>query len=1188
MPVKGQNVTISPSSGSLIAGVTGTNEVGFSYGWSSLWRHKQLPLTLLVSDHSTLTETGILYDPAGDIVLDNTVNKNLYVICGGEPTTTNTHMSISLPKGFRFTGYKIVLLNNIGKRSNFHNMQLTAMSKTFAEMDKNFQTNLTSVVTMPAATDSKEYVIERTSKTETDMTNNLYFYFGHSTTGFYAATIKSIELYFTAESAFNVEGTPESPASIISEGVNMVATPFNTGKLDLGLLTNNTKNNSTYFSYDYTAVRELTAENYLYQKEAVTSDKKLPTTAGSGNIQTLQNGGNLYYALGNGTYYIETPTSTTDQSGKSIPLGFRITGATIKGHYGTKASASTISYDGNIGTITYSVSNGWFGTTTYYLQTNGSWDNASVTWYLNKYGKLYSGNTYLYVSTTTYGGNTYYFLRGTTDASKASTFKLVNGQLMYGDKYIICSNVRSYAQVVSKYYSDYATTWNVISSSAQNPAYTPSDFKISLYGTNKENVEEMANVSSSNKNATLSVSGLNNDAVKFTISGLADGTKALITYSLNMEALNPFINTLDIVCKSPKANTPELVQQFTSNDFQVAGGEFIFYVPSDFVDDGQTCKFSFENLTSKYMDATYGHGTTGNSRNYLVKSDYYNSYGDGKQYTATGNEEASIKVKSEACGDKEFKYNNASELSNTTEGVTEASLVEYPYSEALYTSQGGTFTTDIEIAIDGEKKCYLFTGDETRYNIAPTTALEHRKYAYYLMDIQLTKKDYDAYADLKTLYTATCYDGDKEVPMYGAVFKAYETGHPGESGYEIPSTQAYLTTDMMCNALNSALKKVNADKKQVLYLDLTNLYSVSIESKERMTEIKNLYNPNVLIFFPERTNYNEDNYVQKTQSGSYRACKNIVITDKQPFFTPYKITVPAENYATYTRLIMVPMNGKVARASIILPFSLELQDGIHTNVTSDACTFKVSQMTTDNCMTLDENEAQTTTNYIGKAKFDAVTASSTTPNMPYMVEVTNAPDDETVSFIATQYGSDVAATCPSASDDATCTMNNDYTFTGGTSTGTIGSDSYTFTCQGSYSGKKYAKSGSYYYFANNRFLNSSNLSASRPYVYIYPFRAYYSTANNGGNAKKLSAFTITYDELTTTGISLVTNEANSNLSIQSIVGGLIIKANNDVNVKIFSTSGQQVFAKSLKNGQQTELSLTAGIYVVNGKKVVVY
>lgn len=135
----GQNVTISPSSGSLIAGLTGENEVGFSYGWSSLWRHTQLPLTLFVSDHPTISETGILYDPAGNIVLDNDVNTNKYVICGGSPATTNTHMSISLPKGYRFTGYKIVLLNNIGYQRNFHNMELTAMSKTFGEMDSSFK-----------------------------------------------------------------------------------------------------------------------------------------------------------------------------------------------------------------------------------------------------------------------------------------------------------------------------------------------------------------------------------------------------------------------------------------------------------------------------------------------------------------------------------------------------------------------------------------------------------------------------------------------------------------------------------------------------------------------------------------------------------------------------------------------------------------------------------------------------------------------------------------------------------------------------------------------------------------------------------------------------------------------------------------------------------------------------------------
>ena len=42
----GQNVTISPSSGHLIAALTYENEVGFENGWSALWRHNQLPLSL--------------------------------------------------------------------------------------------------------------------------------------------------------------------------------------------------------------------------------------------------------------------------------------------------------------------------------------------------------------------------------------------------------------------------------------------------------------------------------------------------------------------------------------------------------------------------------------------------------------------------------------------------------------------------------------------------------------------------------------------------------------------------------------------------------------------------------------------------------------------------------------------------------------------------------------------------------------------------------------------------------------------------------------------------------------------------------------------------------------------------------------------------------------------------------------
>ena len=36
-----QNVTVSPTSGKLVAAATGGNEIGFQNGWSSVWRMPQ-------------------------------------------------------------------------------------------------------------------------------------------------------------------------------------------------------------------------------------------------------------------------------------------------------------------------------------------------------------------------------------------------------------------------------------------------------------------------------------------------------------------------------------------------------------------------------------------------------------------------------------------------------------------------------------------------------------------------------------------------------------------------------------------------------------------------------------------------------------------------------------------------------------------------------------------------------------------------------------------------------------------------------------------------------------------------------------------------------------------------------------------------------------------------------------------
>ena len=1171
LPAYGQDVTISPSSGHLIAGLTYSGEVGFEQGWSSLWRHNQLPLTLHVSDKKDLTSSGVLKDPAGNISLDK--SQNLYVVDGG--ASVSTLMSLSLPKGFRFTGYRIVLLNNInGKTINSANH--ASMSKRLYETGSTFDYNspLAATAIMGSTNETKDYVIERTSKTASDMTNNLYFYFWHEKNGFYGATIKSIELYFTAESEFQAEGVPGAPDEIISDGVNMVGSEFTTGKLDLGTIQPNTKNGKTYYSYDYQNVVDLTAKNWLYQEEAVTTDKKLPETAGSGNIQVLSNDDKLYYALGNGTYYIETPTETKNQNGKSIPLGYRITGAQIKAHYGTAAGSSTVSFDSKTGTISYTTS-GWRGNT-YYLQTDGTWDTRpDVQWTLTKTNKLQSGNYYLTVQKYTSNGRTSYIANRTTDINAASAFNIINSQVKYGDLYLSYYSSKYKAM----FYSDNgkAATWKAQQASVTNPAYKPSNFKLELFGTKKDNVERTEDVSSSNTDATLSVSGLNNDAVKFTISGLADGAKALITYNLTMEQLNPFINTLDIVCHSKKMEGQTITQQFTSNDFQVAGGAFHFYVPTAFADESDKCTFTFENLTSKYMDPTYGHGTNGNGRNYFVKSAYYNKYGDGMQYTATGDEDASTKVSTAWCANQPFKYNNAHELANDNVSATATTLEEYPYSEARYTASDGsgtttgkqgTFTDNIKLAVnDPAKDCYLTTGDETRYNIAPTTAMEHRYYAFYLMKIDLDVKEYDAYCRMKKLYDATCYEGDLEKPMYGGTFEAYDK----ETGQQIPSDQAFLSVSMMVDALMAAEKRDGFTADQVLYLDYTNLYSVLVESKENMAAMKAKLNPNCLIFFPQRTVYNEDNYVSKTQNGDYRACKNIIITDKQPFYSPYKITVPAENYASYSRKITTQMNGKATLATLVLPFSIELSEGVHRNNNSS---FTLYQMVSDNCLSTNSDTGGEGTNYKDMAHFSRVDAQRTTANTPYMVEVGKGSADDNTSFEILQYGSDISAT----PDD----MQKDYTFVGETATGTIDNSPYTFTNYGSYSGKKLAKNTGWFYFAQNKFYNSKNLSGE--YLYMYPFRAYFAYTN-GGSAKDMDGFEVSFDEPTSIGFTPTVSD--DGLNIKGGHGRLTLYASSETPVSIASASGVLVWRATVEPNQPQAVTLPSGLYIVNGKKVII-
>ena len=255
--VSAQNVTISPSTGNLIAALTGnygtSTEVGFENGWSAMWRHEQLPLTLTVADQGTLTPGGELDFPAGNI---SVYNGNL-VIMGGQ--SADLYLEVSLPKGYRFTGYKLVMLNNLNGQT-VNNMKIgNNVTKTMYETNADFNTssNLSSSPSMGGSISPTEYTIARTSNTDDDMGHQLYFRMTHGTNDYFGVTIKSFEIYFSAEGGFTETVAPVTPIAINDGAVSYVEIPYPTSKLDIGEIKPNTKNGATYYSYDYRNVKTL-------------------------------------------------------------------------------------------------------------------------------------------------------------------------------------------------------------------------------------------------------------------------------------------------------------------------------------------------------------------------------------------------------------------------------------------------------------------------------------------------------------------------------------------------------------------------------------------------------------------------------------------------------------------------------------------------------------------------------------------------------------------------------------------------------------------------------------------------------------------------------------------------------------------------------------------------------------------
>lgn len=1265
-----QNVTIGPNNGSLITGQAGgnTDDSGIKRGMGSMWIHEQLQLVMTTSDIANLTSSGELADPSCAIDKMSFNGEERLIIGAGQ---TQTFMVVSLPKGYRITSYRLVLQPNvygngiqlhpgnqswdIGSDDEMRFYETPAWSSGSPYPSRTDQTTHSTTlecsdyIAVATASDgsitmqnnnatnrNKEFVISRTSP---DMTNQLHFFFARASSQ-YAVSIKSFEIYFTAQGTFEADVLPAESG----QAVSVLQSPFSTSKMDIGAVTwSNTLN---VWRYDYTNVRDLIAYNWLYQEGAISGGKPTEGVAPNKHIFPVEVDGKGAYAFGNDTYYIEPPTTIHTSTGAEAPIGYRIVGATFDYKWGTATAGGTKSIsNGYRIRVRYNNQNHYLNDNLDFVQTN---ENNAFVWQVDEFGNLYTGTEYKrYLACFGEGEQRIISLSSSASGHEATwNLKVDNNSRVYyhsdggNDYYLHYIRRQEGADYHLRGYvtKDYNTNSNDIATASSTgshdiniPSFTPGAYTLEIFGTDKDNPVETVKVESAADADVYELTGLNNDAVKFRISNLADGTQALVNVTLKLEALNPYIDKMDVVCHdaiNPQTNKPtlELSQPFTASDFSVSGGKFIFYVPSDYSDDLLT--FTFSNLYSHYGDNTYYTGTpdqTNETARYSFVTSKYFLPVSGNQDTGiegvpvndglydsnySPNSNYLDKVFTSTAGNIRFKFNNAEDIgSSGSSSSGNKYLIETPFTVTDYlgsadpdgSDKTGQFIScqlraDAAAGTQNTGIFYVFTADETRYNIAPTTALQHRSYAFYRMDIELRAKTFTPDFKWEKIYPATLYDKDgtdAEDSMWGLTL---DTSDTEVVDGETVKMESYLTYQEILDAItadiNNTAKETASSTKQILYVDGTPLKAMLNSSQnsvvKKLEDLKKELPANSIVFLPKNTTSTLDNVAYMTTSGAFRAGKDIILTDKQPFYSPYDIQVDAANRATYTRLLTQPDFGQAVNATVMLPFTLALEDGLHTN-DDGKCSFYVSSMETNAQMA---TEGSSNVNY-GTAYFKPLTTSVTVANKPYVIKVESIDESVSngnkISFIATQKGSSIVKTPAPVTESV---FSGSF-IKGETAKAKYNDDNFDFTNYASYSGGKFnrAVSENVFYFSKNKYVDLHTLyPGTLQYLMSYPFRGVYTYSTSAG-AKLMNGFFISYnlDEMEDAGFATRLEQLgkNADMMIRSGKGFITITTTADQNFTIRSLNGMTFKNVSINGGTTTTVNLPAGIYLVNNTKITV-
>lgn len=1154
MAAAAQTVSISPKTGNVIS-VASYEDESHLDDFGGVWVHNQLPMTLVTSDKSDLMKSGMMKEHANNVA----VVDDCLVFASGSPVTTVNHMSLSLPKGYRFTGYKIVM--------DYDEKDSKAPS-TFKEMDGTFKNLKGSSVTVSRGDKGK--ILQRTSLNNTDMGNILYFYQEH-TEGMARVKVTSFVVTFECTDKFNE--SLHAGVTDLANPVSCIALPFQTHRTDLGKIEETTKEGYTSYKYDYKNVKDLSADFLLYDQKGVVNGTAVAGTTGDGAISSVYYNGQLtFVGLKNNTYWLETPTDAITQNGKRTPVGYRIVGARLL-------------YANNAHSIGFQK-----GDKIYITDGNGRYMNSSLEFTTTKVEWTYGEDGKV---STTSGNKTYYLrhdtgswlfptisLKTTTKAKQASVYNTKGLNLFYGsveNAYII-----SYDASGNAVY-DKDPKNNAVVVNANPTPETSTGFTIKLYDKTGEKVEQQAKVDANHVEGDLVLEKINNDAIKLQIEGLEEGQEAFVCFQVQLEALNPYIDKMDITCTQPSGEQA-LKKQYLADDFTIGtDGKVDFGVPSNFGTTG--LKFAFDGLHSKSADETYPGGQVGEySRFHFVKSEYYNLIDENLQAhrSDAAKYDYAKKIRVDVAGDKAFRCNNSDKFKAGTTGSETFYYEEYRYSNDGYAKQGGKWN-DITTTENAYRDFYIVVCDETRYNIAPTTTPRHAIYAYYSTDLKLTTVDYTPEITYTKVYDdAVIPTGPDKNYYVGATLRLKD-----EAGSLLPEGTGYAFTKQIIDQINAdiAAHKTNApvDAKHILYFDASKvnslLFSSNNEAWGQLEDLKLDLGKNALIFLPTGVTDNHDNVATKSLSGDdFIAENNIVLEDQWPFFSPYDIRINAANEVSYKRFV-ANNNDTKQWVSIVLPFTVAVNtEGQYINE-DDKCDFTFFKMNTTNAFSKPNQSGELIFTDID-AHFSPCTGVSTTqPNDAYIVRIDRAEMTEKeakLMFILRQRGSTIVKTPVSR------------TIKGTASSGTINGQNMVLTPQATFSGAEVDKAKGIFYFNKDKFVSSLTLDMSNT-VKVLPFRSYYDCTGMGTGKRNIRYINISLEPNNTpTDIQEVTSKAtNAGFVFSSQAGQLTVKATKDLRVNVRNVSGQTIDVKALKAGESHSVKLPSGIYVVNGTKVMV-